>query len=1015
MRYEVTNLLCTVRHSTCFRQYISACVMIDDPPRWCIQHGRSEHERLVSASHKRVPDAATTDGSDIGQSWSILANSKSEITCTAIGRGRLLGRREPRTIEEIKRHASFYVTRDVRMQIIPKLYAFYEEFMLEAPQTLDICGLSLPIALHLPPSSHGSSAPGPRWASWKRTAATRWPDAMPSSMLPSTAMQSHLRGDVSSVTDSSNWNWQLPAISKFSLFAVIVMNPQHFCNPQRSPLLCIVALSRRLSKHAPVLSANRALLLIDFPACLRTLPIQAKRNDTPARWSRLGSLIELFRVAGTVFWLSTSTHDDIAPPSGGSVGHDFAATDFQSRKLRHNDVELDRALEASIPDTLTTALRSRLISTVYACAPSTNLLYHVASLLAPHGFQYHAIADCMATEQTVSATSPPLTTIAWTSIDQVHVDISTSLRQDVSSGTLARLRPTTPPPSREDTIAATSSTDIRACKRSRQADCDACHDRIYESAAKRRMLRKSPEAHEARHGSVQDESRSKKALAKAGIGQHIRRGAGDYIGEGDSRLVLGIDHRIADPDVFQRLKDEVHWQKMYHASGEVPRLVCAQGAIDADGTMPVYRHPADETLPLLHFSPAVLDIKDYVEQVVGHPVNHVLIQLYRTGQDFISEHSDKTLDIVRGSSIANVSIGAERTMRLRTKKSRAPDDPFKGNSERVTQVIPMPHGSTFVLGPLTNQRWLHGINADKRLTRERTEAELAFGGERISLTFRRIGTFLSRRSMSTSDEAHMETIWGQGATSQAKEDAKAVISGVPAAKSALLVAFSNENQSSHLDWHQIYGPGSDVLHLSAASASDGVMLFLSGNRAADLPVIIFACELRLSVKMAGITAEDAGITSTPRLCFRDDDPGRTQVYDIVPILLYLDRCYGNRLRSATTRPTSDSVTVSTHGESNRPLLASAFELVLRASAYTASPLGGASLDYSSALDDLERRLSRSSYLAGDSFSAADCIWWPIVEDLGDEALSVRGALAEWFDRVGARPSVHDSVWKDAKE
>jgi alkylated DNA repair dioxygenase AlkB len=49
----------------------------------------------------------------------------------------------------------------------------------------------------------------------------------------------------------------------------------------------------------------------------------------------------------------------------------------------------------------------------------------------------------------------------------------------------------------------------------------------------------------------------------------------------------------------------------------------------------------------------------------------VLIQPYRTGAvraDYISEHSDKTIDVVRVSRIVNLSLGARRTMMLRTKK-----------------------------------------------------------------------------------------------------------------------------------------------------------------------------------------------------------------------------------------------------------------------------------------------------------------------------------------------------------
>ena len=85
--------------------------------------------------------------------------------------------------------------------------------------------------------------------------------------------------------------------------------------------------------------------------------------------------------------------------------------------------------------------------------------------------------------------------------------------------------------------------------------------------------------------------------------------------------------------------------------------------------MPVYRHPSDTSLPLLHFSPAVQMLREEVVKHVGHEINHCLIQLYRTGADYISEHSDKTLDIIPGSSIVNVSFGAMRTMRLRTKRA----------------------------------------------------------------------------------------------------------------------------------------------------------------------------------------------------------------------------------------------------------------------------------------------------------------------------------------------------------
>ena len=52
----------------------------------------------------------------------------------------------------------------------------------------------------------------------------------------------------------------------------------------------------------------------------------------------------------------------------------------------------------------------------------------------------------------------------------------------------------------------------------------------------------------------------------------------------------------------------------------------------------------------------------------------MLIQLYRTGADHISEHSDKTVDmvdVVGRSRIVNLSLDAWRSMTLRMKKDVA--------------------------------------------------------------------------------------------------------------------------------------------------------------------------------------------------------------------------------------------------------------------------------------------------------------------------------------------------------
>lgn len=318
------------------------------------------------------------------------------------------------------------------------------------------------------------------------------------------------------------------------------------------------------------------------------------------------------------------------------------------------------------------------------------------------------------------------------------------------------------------------------------------------------------------------------------------RGPGDAVGEGDSFIKYDfLPDSMRDPindtlplssTIFHALYNEVRWQKMYHVGGEVPRLVAIQGTVDPkDGSKPIYRHPSDQSPPLLAWTHNVDVVRKEAENVVGHELNHCLIQLYRNGEDYISEHSDKTLDIVRGSTIVNVSFGAQRTMRLRTKKGYHPApstpsiesskvetkketdsaeiDPHSTKNEedtqRTTQRIPMPHNSIFTLGLLTNSRWLHGINADKRRPEERSEAEKAYNEMRISLTFRHIGTFLSK------DESE---IWGQGAKGKDKDMAGMVISGDEKETEKMIHAFGKENHSFEFDWEGVYGEGFDVLH-----------------------------------------------------------------------------------------------------------------------------------------------------------------------------------------------------------
>ncbi|KAK4175005.1 hypothetical protein QBC36DRAFT_355945 [Triangularia setosa] len=360
--------------------------------------------------------------------------------------------------------------------------------------------------------------------------------------------------------------------------------------------------------------------------------------------------------------------------------------------------------------------------------------------------------------------------------------------------------------------------------------------------------------------------------------------------EGDTHVITHVLPPTLAADAFERLLEEVSWAGMSHMGGEVPRRIAVQGEIDQDGNMPVYRHPADESPPLLPFSPTVLQIKTEIEKRLGHPLNHVLIQHYRGGNDYISEHSDKTLDIVPNSFIANVSLGAERTMVFRTKRPSKhhrqpgtsaqqqpasiqegePPESAADKAKRQIQRCPLPHNSLLRMGLSTNKHWLHAIRPDKRPPLAKAPSELLHSSHRISLTFRQIGTFIN---------PSQTLIWGQGCPAKTPLTAQPVLNGQTPQAVRLLKAFSAENNTSDFDWESHYGEGFNVLHMGTPKR-----FCLGGGVLANARVTMALAELGISCAKGSVNNADGR--------FEDNDVDRTVVDGHGSILRYLDAVYG---------------------------------------------------------------------------------------------------------------------------
>lgn len=469
--------------------------------------------------------------------------------------------------------------------------------------------------------------------------------------------------------------------------------------------------------------------------------------------------------------------------------------------------------------------------------------------------------------------------------------------------------------------------------------------------------------------------------------------------EGDTKVLYNVLPQPFFNDVFEKISNEVDWKRMSHQGGEVPRLVAVQGEVDVEGNIPIYRHPADESPPLQPWTSTVNKIKNVAEDKVGHPLNHALIQFYRDGNDYISEHSDKTLDIAKGSFIVNISLGAERTMILRTKRQpkKKNDDqpePAVEGTRREVQRAPLPHNSMCKMGLQTNKRWLHAIRQDKRLDRDKTEQELAYNGARISLTFRQIGTFLDR---------NQKVIWGQGAKGKTKTEANEVINGQSVEAVQMLKAFGRENQSTDFDWDEHYGQGFDVLHISAAPR-----LFTSSDPVANMRVQFMLAEMDLGhakgssapVSTSRSTSSGRQDSNDPLIKFLDNDEGKSVIMGDMAIMLYLNHYYNKH----------------SPGSGARTDLARIFTRFNEAFALGVRKLTLDHMSLKRYLDPWEAYAGEADFITGASIGIADFAFWPVLYDITEGSwshqLSPYPNLKAYFARIRQRDPVIKVFGKD---
>jgi 23S rRNA-/tRNA-specific pseudouridylate synthase len=252
--------------------------------------------------------------------------------------------------------------------------------------------------------------------------------------------------------------------------------------------------------------------------------------------------------------------------------------------------------------------------------------------------------------------------------------------------------------------------------------------------------------------------------------------ATEGLGSGDSALYPGVLDDASAEAAFAQASSEFAFEKMVGQRGQpLPRVQCLQCRPTGTGWLPVYRYPGNEdgrryaSHPLAPLTEHVCALAEAELQrrlgagwAAAHGgaaaaaagggavldsqeryFNHVVINWYRSEDDFIASHQDKRLDIERNSLIGAVSVYPQHARR-RVLELLSMD------GQKRRQAVEMPQGSLFLLGDQTNQEFQHSVRPVP-VQAEPEPGTVSSGATpavqaRISFTLRRCATYLDPRS-----------------------------------------------------------------------------------------------------------------------------------------------------------------------------------------------------------------------------------------------------------------------------
>ena len=158
--------------------------------------------------------------------------------------------------------------------------------------------------------------------------------------------------------------------------------------------------------------------------------------------------------------------------------------------------------------------------------------------------------------------------------------------------------------------------------------------------------------------------------------------------------------------LLEQLLNELSWRhdeiSVYGKTHLMPRQHCFQS------DQPLTYQYSGLVLTAEAFHPKVFQLKRYLEAVTCLEFNAVLINLYRDGLDKMGWHSDDERELGDCPNIASISLGAQRTFKLRHKAKQAAD-----------VSLELGHGSLLLMAGVLQSHWQHALPQRKKITQPR--------------------------------------------------------------------------------------------------------------------------------------------------------------------------------------------------------------------------------------------------------------------------------------------------------